>query len=337
MRAVVADANVLHALGPSEVSAYLRHHHWKFVEQIDNKGAVWTTRLSEDMGGEEAELLLPLDRRLNDYVRRMSEVLHTLEVAEKRSQLDILSDISDAGADVIRIRLQGTPFEDGSLPIDHAVHVVSYAREMMLAAACSVVQPRIIYRSRKPTPASEYMSKVRLGQTERGSYVLSIRSLVPPQLTGSQLSLPNIETEDGEYRVIAEEPFERRVTRQLAEALTAVTNALSQVRATGDVTPFQDAVAKGVSANLCHALAGMGLSDTPLDMDIGMSWASTRGLPKGVTSTFRLSSDAFPVLYEVARLLREQAPFGTVELSGPVVELRRDEGAFNGQSTACTR
>lgn len=327
MKAIISDADVLHALAPIEVAAYLRSHGWQIVDQIGTKGVVWSAPL---VSGGDAEILLPLDRSLGDYTRRMSEVLQVLEVAEARSQLDIVCDINDATADVIRVRLQSASLEDGSIPIEQAAHVFASAREIMFAAACATatVQPRMVYYGRKPTPASDYLSKVRLGQTERGSFILTIRSLVPPRLTDGQRSLfPDVNPPEGE------EPFERRVTLNLARALAAMNGALSRASATNDVTAFQEAVEKGVSANLCEAVAGLSISDTPQDTTISVNWSPTRGVPNGTPSRFHFSSDSLPILRGVARIFREKAPYGTYELRGAVIELKRDEGALAGQVT----
>jgi hypothetical protein len=45
----------------------------------------------------------------------------TLESIERRPQLQILEDISDATADVVRIHIEGAVVEDGTLPIEEGV------------------------------------------------------------------------------------------------------------------------------------------------------------------------------------------------------------------------
>ena len=50
------------------------------------------------------------------------------------------------------------------------------ARDLVLAAACAAITKRAYFATRKPTKATDYLSRVRMGQTERGSYVLTIRS-----------------------------------------------------------------------------------------------------------------------------------------------------------------
>lgn len=323
MKAQSFDADVLQALGPFDVAAYLRSRHWQMVDQIGVKGAVWTATLAD---GDEAELLLPLDRTLGDYAVRMTEALQTLEVAENRSPLEILHDIQDTTADVVRVHLQSPAFEDGSVPLEQAAHILQSAREMMLAAACAAVQPRSLFGGRKPAQAMNYMEKVRLGQTERGSYVLAIRSLVPPRLTREASLFPELAPTD-------QPPFERQVTLTLARALDSTLQALSQAAMRGDLSAFQEAAPDGVSANLCESLAGLGEADGTQEVSVSVNWSPARPVPRDTPSGIRLSSDRLIILREAGRSLRETAAYSDFELRGIVTALRRNEGELTGQIT----
>jgi hypothetical protein len=49
-------------------------------------------------------ILLPLDQELDDFPLRMIKVLQTLEIAEQRSQLEILGDFTKKKAGVQEFR-----------------------------------------------------------------------------------------------------------------------------------------------------------------------------------------------------------------------------------------
>ena len=68
------------------------------------------------------------------------------------------------------------PLEDGAL-------LARSARGMMLAAACSTYERRRAFHTRKPQVAVDYMKGLSLGQTEIGSFVLTVISPVPPRLS----------------------------------------------------------------------------------------------------------------------------------------------------------
>lgn len=164
----------------------------------------------------------------------------------------------------MRISVNHLDSTNGSIPIDRGVDLFQRAREMMLAAACAAVEPRSQYQTRKPNKAVEYLSKVHIGQTERGSYVVNILSRVAPTLEWGTLfpTEPYEETD----------PFERLVTKTLAGALEATQTAAEYSAARGTVEYFTQAVMSGVSANLCEAIVGMSESGGGAGLEIDMHW-----------------------------------------------------------------
>jgi len=265
MNVTITDAAALSALRPLEVVSYLRSNAWKKAgEQPGN----WSRWLHADREGDEFEVTVPLNHQFRDFAARMGDVLQVLAAFEGRSQLRILRDLLVTGADVIRLRLAHTESADASVPLDEGASFIQRAKDMMLAAACAAVNPRVYYPSRKPAQATDYIRRARLGQTEPGSFIVTIFSPVPPSLAGP----------DGQLFEL-EEPFERLVTQTLAVALNSVRLAAEDAAATGKVDSFVSAVASGVSANLCDALAGMGsFTEADRSLDIQFSWSRNRPL-----------------------------------------------------------
>jgi signal transduction histidine kinase len=311
MKATIRDSSVLMSMGPLAVATYLRSKNWRQVEVIGDKGSVWMLH-SDDR--QEFEILLPSNRGLRDFASRMSDVLQTLEVVEShesnepRSQLDILTDITNATSDLLRIRLASANVENGTLPIEQGVRVVEHARDLLLAAACATVEPRALYETKKAAQAVDYLRQVRIGQTERGSFVLIIQSEVPPRLA----------FQDQPALLEIEEPFERRVMLTLAGALTAARNAAQHAGATGNWQPFTDAVREGVSANLCEAIAGLAEDGGPDSVAMSFSWAPGRALLHQAPERVLVSPEMIPVLREGARIFRGSAPLEDFELRGEV-------------------
>ncbi len=319
MKVAVRDAAVLGALHPLDVAAYLRSTGWRPVERIGDKGTAWTRAAAS---GDEAEILLPLRPELRDFTARMADVLATLATVEDRSQLDLLRDISCSSADLIRLELSGPAVVDDSLPLPQGAVAFARAHELMLAAACAAVEPRAVYATRKPAQAVEYVSRLRLGQTEPGSYVVAILSPVAPSL--DQAGSAGSELPD---------PFERRVTTTLARATAAARNAAEIAGSTGELQPFLDATHLGVSANLCDAIAGLVTESGADSLAIRLRWSPTRLPPPETPTRILFARDTVGVVKEASRIFRETTPRDEFELQGMVVALKRDEGAASGTVT----
>ncbi len=321
MIASINDAATLREIRPNEMAAYLHSHAWKQVEQIGDRATVWTASAN---GSGDYEILLPSDVTLNEYARRMSEALHTLEVAEHRSQLNIARDIAAITSDVLRVRLAHGLIENGTLPLELGVAMVEGARDLALAAACAAARPRALYTARKPQEAINYMDGLRMAQTEEGSFVLNIQSRVPPRLQTHLFE---------DAPALWEEPFERRALLTLTGALTAVRRAVTAAASSGDFQPFQDAVRSGVSANLCDALVGLSMDNTAEEVSLKISWSPTRTVADKTPTEFQFRRDTFPLLREASRMLRESAPMEDMSILGTVTALRREDNADTGKIT----
>ena len=322
MRAAIAgDKATLRALKPLEVVAYLRAKGWRQTVDRPGKSSLWTL-LGE--AGTEFDVTLPDRSEIGDYSLRMAEVLETLADAEQRSQLDVLRDVQTTASDLIRIRAPRGDAENGTLPLNEAVAFVERSRDMMLAAACAAMNKRPVYAKRKAQQAMDYLGHIRMGQTERGSYVLTILSPVAPELAPAQDVLLPMEP------VV---PYERRVTQTLIESLAALGEAAREAAVRGNMTPFEVAVGRGVSANLCDAVVGLSDVSPAEGLDIQISWSRTRPVDAGVVSRVLLRSDAMPLIEEAARQFRQTAPSDDADVIGIVTRLARGEKATQGEVT----
>jgi hypothetical protein len=301
MNVRITDKASFEALQPLNVVAYVRSEGWKLLGFWEGKKAtVW------DREGER--LVIPENTHFADYALRMAEVLDLLGRVEGRSQLVIYRDLTTSSSDVIRVRVASPVTSDGTLGLDEGVALFESTKEMILSAARAAVSPRAYYRSRLPGPADEYLKKVRMGQTERGSYVATVVCPVSPEL---------------QTRLVEgiEEPFDRKVTHTLSHALQHAADAARSAALMQAMSPFQDAVPHGVSSNLCSALATMGEIMPESQVEIGFSWARTRQQPANALRKLILPADALPTMREAARILKEVAWEDEIEVTGPVVRL----------------
>jgi hypothetical protein len=300
---------------PLEIAAYLRSTGWQQTQAVPGRWSRWIKT-------GDFEVTLPLSQELGDYWQRLADVIGVLEVAEGRSRQEIITDLSTSASDILRFRLTGSEAEDGSIPIEEGAQIVQRVRDVMMAGACAAIERRSLFHTRKPGQALDYLKKVRLGQTERGSYVVTVISKVAPLLqTGVNLQ--------GEH----EEPYERQVTTTVSQALAAVKRATESAVMTGRFDEFQAAVGDGVSANLCDALRGLTQSgESDRGLEIGFSWSRTRPVETGISKVV-FPPDSMPVIEEAARIFRETSPREEFALLGPVVKLERPDGASTGRVT----
>ncbi len=310
MNVRITDKKVFEGLKPLDVVTYLRTTGWILTGVYRDSASIWKHN--------GHQVMVPQETAFADYARRLADVMEVLAETESRSPLEILRDLTTSTADVVRVRLTSPSIVDGSVSLEAGVSLIESSRDLVLSAARAAVCPRAYYRSRLPWEADEYIRRVRLGQTEIGSYVVTVVCPVSPELHAAD-SLASVE-----------EPFDRRVTRTLAGALHKTTGAAREAALNSDMKPFTTAVADGVSANLCSALVEMGESLDDGQVEIDFSWSRSRQKPAVATSRVIVPSDAIPLMREAARVLRETYSDDDFELIGPVIRLESTSVAHGG-------
>lgn len=291
------------------VHAYLIGNGWIRDESASRDTAdvyVWSA-------DEREAAILPASERYADYVTRIYQIGAQLSRVEGRPTRSVLTDLALADSDVVRVRLPNAD-RDNTVKLTDGVAALEDAKGMLLAAACSADRPQRMYRAGRNKRASEYLGKVRLGQTEPGSFVINLLSPVPPFLVEQYARLP-------------EEPFERRVTRRLVSGLWASRRAVDRVnRGAADIGEFENGLDDGVSANLCRSVAR--LIEVGRGLEVSVSWAMTRhdgdAASGRVAVSFRPPDAA--VLEEAARVLSGRQERTDEEIEGPVVRLKRAKG-----------
>ena len=307
MKMDIRDAAALQAISPAALSAYARTAGWRKVETYGVHSDVYAAE-------ELPEVILPRTERLGDYVSVVSRLIAIFAEAAGRDELSLYRDLVTADRDVVRARVTGA--DDGSLTLNRGVELIAGARDLVLAAACSLREPQPLYRLGANREANDLLDRIRLGQTEQGSFVVTL--LTPPVSP----PIPTRTPEDDDY----DDPIERRMTRRLFEALAATREAAEKAT-TGDGSAFVESVYRGVSANLCESLVR--LVDPFPALDISVAWAQTRpiSLPRKV---FRFAAADAAILREAARGFRNQEPQPDTHLFGTVHRLKREEEEAGG-------
>lgn len=319
MNVQIRDAEAVRAIQPVDAALYLRATGWAERHTEAGRSSTWTRTTS----GHDFEALLPMNAAVRDYALRMGDLLTVLAAAEQRSQWSVYNDLLKITSDVVRIRIADPELQDGTLPIEEHAQIAQKARDLVLAAACATTEKRPVWHKRKPGQAMEHVRRVRIGQSERGSYVVTVLSRITPQLQSAAGQLFEPET-----------PYDRKVTQTLAQSLSALSGAAEQAALTQQMAAFDDAVVRGVNSNLCDAVVGLwGGDEVQRNLEFSFSWSPTRPVAAGEIVRVAFSSDRVPVIREAGRLMRERAPLPEFELVGPVVRLERADGAPTGRVT----
>ena len=316
MVAIWLDETSFRDISPAALSGYVRSLNWARAQPYRDVSDVY-------VGEGLPEIIVPRTQRISDYGLVLSRLIDVFsKVAELEPQA-VYRDLVNADRDVIRVRVPDV--DEESVLVEEGVGLVTGSRDVLLASTCSFEERKPVYRVGSNRLAMDYLRRVRLGHTEPGSFAVT---LLPP-VVPPEVGVPA----DGNYgysdRVGPEEPLERRLTGHFAETMLATRTAAEGASA-GSRDAFALAVASGVSANLCDAMASL-IEPFPR-LEVSVSWALTRPVA-GRRTEFRFFQDDSPVLRAASDSFRSQGPKHDIRLFGKVGRLARDEGDPDGRIT----
>lgn len=310
----IKDRETLGAIRPALVVAYLRGQGWTREAWEPSRYSIWVKRGTGEH--REAELLLPLDSRFDDFPERMAELLAVLQRIEQRSQLSIVSDISATNRDVFRFRADPPTSFVGTMPLEAGAVFVGRVKDLLLYAATAEKSPRrASIQGSRSDEVTRFMSSALLGQTEVGSFIVRAEVPVPTNIT-DDLFPQHVDP--------ATEPFERKAGVRLMDVLQRTHDAALEALETNRFQPFSELLQIGGSAGLYSTIteAQQVVPSSPLD--ISCSWAPSRpfiGTPPPERVTFE--PEVIAPIREAVRILQPKQPIDNVLLVGTVEVLHQ--------------
>lgn len=297
----------LFSINPSVVNFYLRSHGWQKYGSYADIGNIYY------LGNEARQILAPTSSDFRDYADVLFNVINELAKIEERSAEQIYKDLQVTDSDIVRIRIP-TKADGSSISLAEGKELVEQSYSLLMSAACSAVKPQMVCRLARNKDVAAYMEQLQMGQTERGSFVLTLLSKIPPILE------PDLFEES--------ESFSRKVVRTLINSLLSVKTAIARVNGgEQDIAAFEERIHDGVSANLCEAL-----SKLPEErVDIFVNWALTQPLGERFHCSFsRADKD---LLHEAGEVLRRKAPRSDEMLTGFVTKVHSENPEQGGLVT----
>ncbi|MDQ2076378.1 hypothetical protein [Marinimicrobium sp. ABcell2] len=307
------DNDTLKSIYPEQLRAYLLQTGWRSDSKIGEFATVWHRPSESEF---EYEVLLPERVDLRDYKDRVADAIVSISAFEKRTESKVLKDIANYFSDTVSIRVVHNDVENGTIPLEDGVKLFEKAKDLLSSAALSTISKKRYFFGSRPSEASNFLSKVRLGQTEIGSYVVNV---VVPLDTQSINDL------------IDRKSFSRHVTTTLGKGLSSLKTLTESPKSDSKI--FEALVSNGVSANMCDALVGLSGEKRNRGFDIGVSFSASEEIESSSVISYSFSSNDVPSIEKASEYLKENYVIDNATISGPVKKLDRAKSEEDGTVT----
>ncbi len=286
---------------------YLHSLGWSRTKTLQDLGEIWYSKEFD------AEVYMPSNTDVPDFSTRLRETLNIISTIYSIDAESVLDELFLENTDVFSIRVVSSDTEDGTIGLERGADLVKDAYSLFTAAALAVEKPKLVYAGSYPQPVSEFMKQLRLGQTQKGSYIVTLCNSLP-ETAQSSLTPKN-----------AEGLFERKVSEKLVEAVSYLHSQIKGQGGLPEYSSFLNAAGYGVSANLCDALSKLNLNKDDDLVELRVHWAPKyeRPIETGIGDVFSFNNLEAKVLGEIAAYLRDTLPVDDVLLKGSVMRLER--------------
>ncbi|WP_390913562.1 hypothetical protein [Pseudosulfitobacter sp. SM2401] len=301
------DTSMLTLLKPDNVLGFLGANGW---EQYSSQPyfSVWTKG--------DYEVLIPKEGT-RDFPSRMFEALEEISSEKDLNTETVFRQMLMSGFETLKVSTVGPSSMNGTVSLSDGVKLIGNVRDLLISSASAVIEPRRSYAGKRAGLAETFLQTARLGQTEHGSFILTVLAPVMKEETNV---LPGFEPP---------QPYGARVVETLLNATDEAANAakLSFEESNWFDERFVPLVTKGVNANLCSAVSNLlkieGTERVIFSINPSSNFRPERtkvDIPATLSERFEKAAIEF----------RKDPPLDNVNVHGKTISFRREAVTKSG-------
>ena len=287
-------SRIIQTINPIAFSKYLKDTNWQVLPIKRSDIGIFQKTIDDNL----FQVTVPMDSSLIDYAYAMHEAVEKVAFCNNQTLEQLVLYLINPNSDVLKIRLDRKDIESGSIFFDDAINIYENAKKLITATAQDILDRRIYHKGRISDVITDFVSKCRFGQTEVGSYVVSI-------------VCPFIEINSNSYNMLSlfskEEECANSLTRQVTNRIM---NNLNFIKTSIDNDNFDNLLSDSngnlISVNFYEALAGMNLGVENANLNFIANWSPTVKINRSVVSKVTISHNYYePVAEIISRIKKD--------------------------------
>lgn len=299
-----------------DIRVYLSHEGWT-EHPPGPAGSLWTK--------DATTLAVPAvdDPMLTDsLVMRLAQL-------NNRPQADLSFDVKYYSTDVTDFRAANDQLDLESIPLESAIAIIDNVRMLLRSSGTTAFRTQGDLKGHYSTIGDSVTRSAHMAHTRQGSFIIPVLVRLHPEA-----AKPN---HNGQLiDITPPEPPERRVTRTLAQALSAVDQAIVQPASEPSMDDLHKAVQMGVSRELCVALHNVLKEPVVGELDTDFRWAPAVRPSKSAPQRVSIPAESRNLLELAAAKLKNVRVEQSRVMSGAIVGLRHSPHDSYGYITIST-
>ena len=293
-------------LNPHAICKYLEQTAWKNIPFKRNDVKVYQFEKNDFF----KQVMVPLDKSFIDYKNVMYDVVQSVANVENRSVEQVMLYLLNPNTDILKIRLDKKEVESGNILFDDAIKLFDNAKKLLAATALDIINPKKIHYGRVDDSVQKFLNQCRFGQTEIGSYVVSV---VCPFAELSEEGYKQLSIFSDEERCAYS--LTRRVTNKLMDNVAFVKRHIDE----GCIDKLlEDDV--DISSNFLEALNGLNLQSEKTLVEFTTDWAPAVKTNRSHNNHVVVTNDYYEPIASIIDKIKEETN-GRTEIIGRIKQL----------------
>jgi hypothetical protein len=289
-------SNLIATIPSKNVQVYLEDLGWTRVKtKRDSIMGVYTSPSQL----EKVRVTVPFDKGLSDYNFVMKELVECLSEVYKKDTRRIVTELQNPNADIIRFRVVSEETESGVIGFDKGIQLFNNAKKLLVYSAMDVSDYRQIHLGRPKKDITSLIDACRIGQTEIGSFLVSIICPFYDVINGELRQLSLLYDQGG---------FGQSKTRKATTKLMNSVNQIKNVASNNNIDELLDEKI-GISVNFYESLVNVGISEKKTNVEISANWTPLTPNNDVKQSSVNISNDEeYEALYSAITHIKKHAP-----------------------------
>lgn len=249
-------------INPLVFSKYLRDTGWIQFQSKRTNVKIFQLELETEF----FQVIIPVEKCLNDYKQAMYKAIETVAAAEQKSVEQVMLYLLNPNSDILKIRLEKKDIETGNILFDDAIRLYENAKKLLAATALDILHPKKYHQGRMDDTILKFLSNCRFGQTEIGSYVVSV--VCPFAELDEDTNYKQLSIFSDEERCA--ESLTRKVTSRIMNNIVEIKNQINNGNMDCLLSKKEETL---ISANFYEALNGLNLDSEGTDVEFIAEWS----------------------------------------------------------------
>lgn len=262
-----------------EIRDYAISQGWALVKEALKDGLFVLNSPTNDF----TQLIFPKDDSISEYQEMAMVSIRRLADFYKLPLNKTIEDIREVNDDVIALRYFSDSKTVNSISFQEALDSIDATKQMLLSAACTVVNPVTFHPKLNRTEAQDLIKKARFRHTEEGSFILKVS--IPFELTHAPI--PSL------FGETIETPFSRKAIEVVSKSSNILLDTIDSDSIT-DLYKIQSADEHPlISYNFCDAVSKLFDEERELPFQLIFNWSKASlmklpapALPQRITFPF---------------------------------------------------